>query len=289
MYVNLYNRKFSIFLADATESMADIRQNLKCVLGKAGVFVIDGQGLLYDDACRKLAAADCSVHILGDVDINTPGSPGYDAPAGIQYRAAKSLCSPNFKVFIWNPLYEAGHESPYIKDIRRDIVENTIFCDKHSAIVFVEDLRTIMNVKQQAASKHETADIFFMYNEIDGDTAVDIYNMLKDVQSVIKLPISMSGDLDYNSFIREQLEHSKLGVIYYNYAGDWSVPFARQIWKDSGGNSSKTPLLIVGNIEHADRKDQGVFKDIMACTVDEQLRIPLDIKVFLDKINKLEQ
>jgi hypothetical protein len=140
-----------------------------------------------------------------------------------------------------------------------------------------------MNVKQEASAKSEPSDIFFMYNELDGETAVGIFNMLRDVQKVTKLPLSMASDLDYNTYICEQLSNSKIGVVYYNYAGDWAVSFARQIWKDTGGNSSKTPLLIAGNSEHADPKEQKVFSGIMACTIDEQLRIPLDIKVFLDK------
>lgn len=96
----------------------------------------------------------------------------------------------------------------------------------------------------------------------------------------------MSSDVDYNTYISDQLAESKIGVVYYNYAGDWAVPFARQIWKDSGGNSSKTPLYITGNSEHAKEEDLSVFKGIMDSTVNEQLRIPLDIKVFLDKKNQ---
>ena len=285
MYINLYNKKFSVFLADVTDEMSEVRQDLKYVLVKAGIDIIDGQGLLYDDANSKIDSADCSVHILGSTDINTPDTPGYDSAAGVQYRVAKSLCGANFKMFLWNPHKSSGSIVPFVNDIRRDIVENTVYCDKPSPIVFVEDLRTIMNVKQPASSQHESADIFFMYNELDDESASGIFNMLRDVQKVIKLPLSIASDLDYNTFIREQLAHSKIGVIYYNYAGDWAVPFARQVWKDTGGNSSNTPLLIAGNSEHASTDEQKVFKGIMACTVDEQLRIPLDIKVFLDKQN----
>jgi hypothetical protein len=286
MFVNLYNRNFTVFLADATEEMADIRQNLKYVLVKARIQIIDGEGILYDEANKQIPTADCSIHIIGTADINTPDSEGYNSPAGVQYRVAKALCSPSFKMFLWNPKRANGSILPFVNDIRRDIVENTIYFDKPSPIVFVEDLRTIMNVKQEAVTHHEPADIFFMYNELDGESAAGIFNMLRDVQKVTKLPLNMASDLDYNTYIREQLAHSKIGVIYYNYAGDWAVPFARQIWKDTGGNSSHTPLLVAGNSEHADPDEQKVFDGIMACTVDEQLRIPLDIKVFLDKNTK---
>ena len=289
MFVNLYNRSFTVFLADAAPEMSDARQELKYVLAKAGIESIDGEGMLSDDANRMIDGADCSIHILGTTDIYTPGGSGYNSPAGVQYRIAKSLCGAKFKMFLWNPDETAGSNNsivPFINDIRRDIIENTIYCAKPSPIIFVEDLRTIMNVKQEAETKCEPSDIFFMYNELDGESASGIFNMLRDVQKVTRLPLSMSSDLDYNTYIREQLAHSKIGVVYYNFAEDWAVSFARQVWKDTGGNSSQTPLLVAGNSEHANPKEQRVFDGIMACTVDEQLRIPLDIKVFLDKNNK---
>ena len=110
--------------------------------------------------------------------------------------------------------------------------------------------------------------------------------MLKDFQCVERLGISISSGIDYNTYILDQLAESKIGVVYYDYAGDWAVSFARQIWKDSGGNSSHTPIFIIGNSQHANIKELSVFNNIMEYAVNEQLRIPLDIKVFLDKQNQ---
>lgn len=145
-----------------------------------------------------------------------------------------------------------------------------------------------MNVKQEAATKHEPSDIFFMYNELDGESASGIFNMLRDVQKVTRLPLSMSSDLDYNTYIREQLANSKIGVVYYNYAEDWAVSFARQIWKDNGGQSAKTPILLIGNSAHADPKAHDVFKKVLATSVSEVSLIPLEIKVFFDKVTGKE-
>jgi hypothetical protein len=64
------------------------------------------------------------------------------------------------------------------------------------------------------------------------------------------------------------------------------VSFARQIWKDSGGSSSRTPLLVVGNNSHAKIEDLSVLSNIIECSVNDKRRIPLDIKVFLDKTLK---
>ncbi|MBQ4408028.1 MAG: hypothetical protein II852_13605 [Bacteroidales bacterium] len=287
MFVNLYKRKFTVFLSAVTDDMADVRRVLGKVLDNAGIAVVDAEGGSTsgggDGSRLELAiqSADCSIHILGNTDIYTLDSEGYDSPAGEQFRCAKAKCNELFKMFVWNPL--CIDNSQYITDIRRDIVENTIYSDKQSPIVFVEDIRNIMNVRQTESRRHEPTDIFFLYNELDSDTATGIYNMLRDFLQVSRLGISMSSDMDYNTYITEQLADSKIGVVYYNYAADWAVSFARQIWKDSGGNSSHTPILVVGNSNHAKMEDLAVLQDIMQSSVNDQLRIPLDIKVFLDK------
>lgn len=286
MVINLYNNKFAVFLAAVSPDMEDTRQELVYVLQNAGINPVDGQTVADDSLDETLQAADCSIHLLGASDIYSEDGEGFNTLAGKQFRRAKQLCGKDFKMLIWNPAGVINAQNVYINNIRRDIVENTFYTDKPSPIIFVEDIRNIMNVKQQESRHHEPADIFFLYNELDNDTASGVYNMLKDFQQVEKLGISMSSDVDYNTYISEQLAESKIGVVYYNYAGDWAVPFARQIWKDSGGNSSKTPLYITGNSEHAKEEDLTVFKGIMDSTINEQLRIPLDIKVFLDKKNQ---
>ena len=272
MFINLYSRKFTTFIADVSADMVALRGELIDVINNAGIAIVDS----IDDA-------DCSIHILGEIDIYTTGAAGYNTSAGNQFRSAKAKCGDQFKMFVWNPAANINNSNSYITNIRRDIVENTVYSDRESPIVFVEDIRNIMNVKQTEVRRHEPADIFFLYNELDNDTATGIYNMLRDFLNVSKLGISMSSEVDYSTYISEQLADSKIGVVYYNFAGDWAVSFARQIWKESGGNSSHTPILIVGNSSHAKIEDLAVLKGIMPTAINEQLRIPLDIKVFLDK------
>jgi hypothetical protein len=282
MFINLYNRKFAVFLAAVSDDMKETRQELEYVLVNAGIKIVDGQNLSLEKVADAMRDADCSVHILGKTDIYTPGSDGCGIPAGVQFRRAKEKCSEEFKMFVWNPR-TAADESRYVNSIRRDIVENIVYSDRPSPIVFTEDIRNIMNVRQTESRRHEPTDIFFLHNELDSDTASDIYNMLRDFVGVRKLGISMSSDVDYNTYISEQLADSKVGVIYYNYAGDWAVSFARQVWKDSGGSSSRVPLAVIGNSDHATTDELSVLNEFMECSVDDQRRIPLDIKVFLDK------
>ncbi|MBQ3656744.1 MAG: hypothetical protein II956_07860 [Bacteroidales bacterium] len=277
MFLNLYNKRIKVFLADVSPDVEDLRQELMIILQRAEIEIVP-----------EIKNADCSVHILGNADIYTENSEYKNSPAGVQYRDAKELCGEKFKMFVWNPAGKITAENAYLNNIRRDIVQNTVYIDKPSPINFVEDIRNIMNIKETAVQESEPSDIFFIYNELDNDTAEGICNMLKDFLQVKKLGIRMSDETDYGSFIKQQLSDSKIGVVYYNFASDWAVPFARQVWKDNGGNSSLTPVFVVGNSEHATQDELKNFNGFMECTVDEQLRIPLDIKVFLDKtIQKL--
>ncbi len=285
MFINLYTQTIKVFFADATPDMEDTRDELRVILHRAGMDIVDGRDVPTSQLKDVMQQTDCSVHILGAADIFTEGKGGGNTTAGSQYSTAKDLCNDKFKMFVWNPKGKENR-SKYINKIRRDIEENIIFSDRSSAIVFVEDIRNIMTVKQSAMQETVASDIFFLYNDLDTDTATDICTMLGDIRKVTKLSISMSSEVDYNNYIRQQLAVSKIGVVYYNFAGDWAVSFARQIWKDTGGNSSHTPLCIVGNSDHAKEEQLDIFKGIMECAIDEQLRIPLDINMFLDKNNQ---
>ena len=285
MFINLYNQSIKVFFADVTPEMEDIREELRVILHRAGMEIVDGREVSPDQLKDVMRQTDCSVHILGTTDIYAQSKEGDESTAGMQYRAAKDLCSDQFKMFVWNP-NGSYNRSKYINKIRRDIEENIIYTDRPSSIVFVEDIRNIMTVKQSAMQETVATDIFFLYNDLDADTARDICTMLGDIREVTALGISMSSEVDYNAYIRQQLAVSKIGVVYYNFAGDWAVSFARQVWKDTGGNSGATPLCIVGNSDHAKPEQLDIFKGIMECAIDEQLRIPLDINMFLDKNNQ---
>jgi hypothetical protein len=283
MFINLYNQSIKVFFADSSADMEDTREELRVILHRAGMEIVDGRDVPSKELLDAMQQTDCSVHILGKTDIFEEDA--NSSLAGQQYHAAKNLCSDRFKMFVWNP---RGREnrSKYINAIRRDIEENIIYSDRPSPIVFVEDIRNIMTVKQSAVQETVASDIFFLYNDLDNDTANDICTMLGDIRKVTKLSISMSSEVDYNTYIKQQLAVSKIGVVYYNFAGDWAASFARQVWKDTGGQSGATPICVIGNSDHAKPKQLEIFNGIMECAIDEQLRIPLDINMFLDKNNQ---
>ena len=276
MAINLFTQHIKVFLCDTNTSEAlKHKERLKIVLTKAGIEILEYQ--TEDNLEEKIKQADCTIHILDSTDIY---SDKQQSLAHKEYSISKQLREQGLKMFIWNP---DNINEQYINNIRREIIENTIYSTKHSPIVFVEELRGIMNIKNAAQQEILQRDIFFIYNDLDKSTASDILNMVEDIQTVIKLGISMNRDTDYTEYIKNQLQGCKIGIIYFDYALDWALSFARQIWKDSGGQSCKTPLLLIGNSEHAKQEQLETLSNVMETSINDISLIPLDIKVFFDK------
>ena len=282
MVLSLYIQSIKVFLADVTDGMQKLRSEVKNILIRAGIEVIDP--LDNTDLEKQMLAADCSMHILGSDNIIDNDSPVYDTPSAVQYRTARSINNAKYKMFLWNPSGVINDNNSYINDIRRDIDDNTIYSDITSPIVFVEELRTIMNVKPAAKANTQSYDMLFIYNSLDRDSAKEVSNLLSDLHTVSDLEINAGADTDYTELISNQLPLCRLGIIYYDYATDWAPSFAQQVWKQIGGNSSSTPIFVAGNSNHADETQLKPLKKLMPYTINEKNIIPLEIKIYYDKI-----
>ncbi|MBR4678250.1 MAG: hypothetical protein IKO99_09635 [Bacteroidales bacterium] len=281
MFLTFFSQDIKVFLAECTSDVTESRQELKSVLLRAGIEVVEPLDGNIEEA---LSSCDCAVYVLGTLNFYSPDGAGYDTPAGVQYRQGRQVKKDGFKIFLWNPTGLINTRNFYINSIRRDIVENTIYSSTTSPIVFTEDLRTIMNVRTAAVSDLSSADVYFIYNDLDTESAKEILSMLSDIVSVKPLCINMNSDIEYNEKISSELPVCKIGVVYYDYASDWALSFSRQVWKDNGGQGGKTPLLVAANQSHADAEAlKKVLKGIMEFSVNDKTLIPLDIKIFFDK------
>lgn len=285
MFLSLFSEDIKVFLADVTSDMANERHNLSNVLKRAGIQIVTPSEEMSEDKIKTLILdCDCTIHILGTLNYYNEDGAGYDSQAGMQYRIARSIKKDGFKMFFWNPSGLINSRNSYVNNIRRDIVENTIFSATTSSIVFVEELRTIMSVKPQLKTNLDEADIYFIYNDLDKESAGEILSMLSDIQKVKGLSINMSTDAEYTDMISKQLSQCKIGVIYYDYAADWALSFARQVWKDNGGKGGVVPLYVAANQTHANSEDLLIFKGMIEYSVSDKSVIPLDIKIFYDKV-----
>lgn len=195
----------------------------------------------------------------------------------------------NFKIFIWHhpELLEAEidiFQQEFINEIRYSLTKSMVFSSVSSPIQFVEDMRSMMEDKKVESFDVSNAEIFLIFNEVDEEEASNVVDLLSDIIEVEKLNIVQDNDVDYAELCSQQINQSKLAVVYFKETADWALPFTQQIWKKVGGAASHTPILFIGdeNPEYNLGKKFNAPK-IISLILSGEL-IPLEIKVQYDKI-----
>jgi hypothetical protein len=132
-----------------------------------------------------------------------------------------------------------------------------------------------------------SADIFLIFNEVDEGEAKEIVDLLSDVIDVEKLNIVQDNDLDYAELCSQQINQSKLAVVYFKETADWALPFTQQIWKKVGGASSHTPILLIGDEDPSSNHGKKFNAPKIISLVLSGELIPLEIKVQYDKLTQV--
>ncbi len=127
-------------------------------------------------------------------------------------------------------------------------------------------------------------DIFLIYNQLDEAEADAVTDLLADVVPLEKLNIIQDSGIDYAEYCRQQLEQSKLAVVYFKESADWALPFTKQIWQNSGGASSTTPILLIGDEEPETNANKMLKAPKVVSLIIAGELIPLEIKVQYDRI-----
>jgi len=137
-------------------------------------------------------------------------------------------------------------QSTFINYIRNNITRNMIFSNSAGPMQLVDDMRAMMFKKETATLDTKDTDIFFIFNQQDEFDAQGITDRIADLYPIETMNIMPDGEDEYRELSRQQIQRSKLAVIYFRYAADWALPFIKQIWKQVGGASSPTPIMLVG-------------------------------------------
>lgn len=249
-----------VFLAWTTsKKMNARREELALVCTKAGLHVVPATDCPADEeefrhrTLEGLAAADCSLHLLG----NEFGRPFDDDEATSLPKYAydqarlQAASRPAFQQFVWYSPDAALPVNPnqqaFVGQIRNELTAQCTFSSAPNAPQLVEDLR---NALAQAApppvSAAESAGIFFINNLLDCDEANAITDQLSEVHMLDTLmikPDSVGLDKD---LVALRIAQSKLAVVYFKHSADWALPFVKQMWQLVGGAASPTPILFVG-------------------------------------------
>ena len=197
--------------------------------------------------------------------------------------------NPDFKIFIWQNTNSTsqlidGRQAEFINEIRNTISHNTSFSNISSAVQFVDDLRSSLEVREVHDYDLKDVEVFFISNQLDETESAEILDLLSDVISAEHLQIVQDSDVDYSELCSQQIGKSKLAVVYFKESADWAIPFAQQVWKKIGGATSKTPILLIGD-EDPDTNLNKKFKAPKVISlIMSGILIPLEVKVTYDKV-----
>jgi len=283
---------FSAIKWDKTED----EKTLFITLERAGFSFQDAyreQNFSYEnilgDIDEHFKNSGCSIHYVGNEDFEYIN--GIPIDEYIFEKAKERIKEDEeFKTFIWMPSdvnYSKlnNDKIAFINKIQNHLSTNMTLSRVPSAIQFVEDVRIIL--EEHSTQKFDTipTDVFLIYNETDDSEVSKIEGMLSSIIKFTKLKIVQDSDTDYEEFASQQMNVSKLSVIFYKDAIDWALPFVQQIWKKEGGAASKSQILFIGDDSVKSNNSNFKAPKVITTVVPSQL-IPLEIKVQFDKINE---
>jgi hypothetical protein len=297
------NSVIKVYLADCSEDMQAYRAFLQKVLKRAGfdVHISNwGSGLdlpeLYKGLSSIISETHCSIHVLGKSYGQPVGNQNLSVPE-IEYRLVQDYSSQsneNYRIFVWHPEDVNSGATEYlqeklINDIKNNNLHNVITSQAESPVVLVEDINVIMREQVREEIITNETELFFIYNELDEENALGVIDLLQDVLRVEVLKISQGGGSNQSAFMIEQVKDSRMVVVYYNYGSEWAVPFTRQLWKTTGGASSKTPVLLIGDAAAFITENHTLnAPNVVSMGIAGEL-MPLEIKVQYDKMTGNEQ
>lgn len=248
-----------VFMPWTSKELAARREELALVCTKAGLHVVPATDCPLDEEEFRLrtqdalAAATCSVHLLGnefgrrfeeDEDCSFPM---------YAYQEVRRLHASNtaFRQFIWYCPDEALAVKPaqkaFVNTIRNELTDRCTFTNAPNAMQLVEDLRsTLTQIAPSPASVEKETDIFFVYNQLDSYEANEITDQLSEEIPLELLIIEPDSEDLYKEITVRTIPKSKLAVVYFKHSADWALPFVKQVWRLVGGANSSTPILFVG-------------------------------------------
>ena len=289
-----------VYLSACTLEASDLRNELCEVLKSAGMEVLPEQDLAPAQQAAHVSAllkeSNTAVIILEpkSIRLEADGRPVFWLPYLMQLAQQELSARQDFNIIVWlSPRFPLALFDPdqqqFVNEVRNNIGKNMVFTNAASAIELVDDLRSLLDVKETTLFDLKDTEIFLISNLLDDYEANEVVDMLMDIVPVEKLSIIQDSDMDYSEYCSQQIGKSKLAVVYFKESGDWALPFAQQVWKKIGGASSHTPILLIGD-EDPETNMNKKFKapKVMSLIVSGEL-IPLEIKVQYDKITELLQ
>jgi hypothetical protein len=239
---------------------------------------------------QKLEKLNCSIHFIGKKFQEYK-----DGISVTEYNFQKakelSLKDETYKTFIWMPgELDYSDADPkqlkFIERMQQELSNNMVLSRVPYAIQFVEDVKLIL--EEQAKKVYDTVptEVFLICNQTDEKDAARIQTMLSGILKFVKLVIVQDSGIDYEEFASQQMNVSRLSVVYYKNASEWALPFVQQIWKKVGGAAARSPILFISDISSGDQNSKSFLAaNVSNFSIHAEL-IPLEIKVQFDALTE---
>lgn len=290
----------TVFLAWTSNDLKAKREEIALILTRAGFQVFPNNDCPSSDSefknsvARNLEKASCSLHILsGEFGRRFEEEDTVSFPMHEFEMAKKRSSEPGskFYTFIWHPedssIPPKPQQAEFINNIRNYIGANMTFTNSFSPMQLVEDMRSLLIVEKSNVLDTKDTDIFFIFNKQDARDAFPLTDLISKEYTVEVMNILPGGEEQYREMSTQQIPKSKLAVVYFRYGADWALPFIKQVWKEVGGASSPTPLMLIGEDDPQTNMARIFKAPKVSSTIVPKEEVPQEVKKNYMKVTNL--
>ena len=287
----------TVFLAWASNDLKAKREEIALILTRAGFQVIPNSDCPSTDEGFKNAVAEhfgrasCSLHILsGEFGRRFEEEDAVSFPMHQFEMAKKKSAAPGskFYTFVWYLEDSSKQTKPqqdeFINNIRNYITPNMTFTNAFSPMQLVEDMRSLLIIEKQKMLDTKDTDIFFIFNKQDAKDAYPLTDLISKDYTVEVMNILPGGEEQYREMSTQQIPKSKLAVVYFRYGADWALPFIKQVWKQVGGASSPTPMMLVGEDDPQTNMARIFKAPKVSSSIVSKEEVPEEVKKTYNKV-----
>ena len=287
----------TVFLAWTSNDLKPKREEMAMILTRAGFHVIPNYDCPSSDedfkcsVTKHMEEASCSLHILsGEFGRRFEEDEETSFPK-FEFEIAKGKSASGgskFRTFVWHLDDIAKHAKPqqveFINNIRNYITANMTFTNAFSPMQLVEDMRSLMIVEKHKELDTKDTDIFFIFNKQDAKDAYPLTDLISKEYTVEVMNILPGGEEQYRELSKQQIPKSKLAVVYFRYGADWAMPFIKQVWKEVGGASSPTPMMLVGEDDPQTNMARIFKAPKVSSSIVSKEEVPEEVKKTYNKV-----
>ena len=168
-----------------------------------------------------------------------------------------------------------------LNSIKR-IFPNQHFLTYRSMIKLVDDLRSLQrNLRKDTSA--DKCDVTLIANAADEILLDKTAIILEGMLNIECIRVDASEEKDIEANCSAALKKSRMVVVVAGAAGEWAVNFTRQIWKNNGGASSQTPMVVLFDKQHFQQTEALKIPGVHTMVTDDTMA-GLEIKVEFDRM-----